>query len=64
LAPIDVRHERYCCPGCGSQVRTTFHDGLDGTGDRFAGHIVAPRTSVETAPKPMVTEAFYPVPFF
>jgi hypothetical protein len=65
LAPIDTRRERYACPGCGGQVRTTFHDGLAPAGAGFAGHILAPRGIVEREPAPSaIGQAFYPVPFF
>jgi hypothetical protein len=67
LAPIDTGRERYACPSCGGQVRTTFHDGLDAAGAGFAGHILAPRRIVEPQPAPtplVINEAFYPVPFF
>jgi hypothetical protein len=36
LAPIDTGKERYRCPGCGSQVRTTFHDNLANKADSWA----------------------------
>ncbi len=35
LAPIDTGKERYRCPGCGGQVRATFHG--------IAGHLLNPR---------------------
>jgi hypothetical protein len=40
--PIDARTERYRCPGCGGQVRATFHSGGPSP-ERFAGHLLAPR---------------------
>ncbi len=41
LALIDAGKERYRCPGCGGQVRATFHGKL-GEGGRIAGHLLNP----------------------
>jgi len=40
LARLDTRTERYRCPGCGGQVRATFHRGDRET--LIAGHLLRP----------------------
>ena len=40
-APIDTSRERYRCPGCGGQVRATFHGKPDRSGP-VASHLLAP----------------------
>jgi len=46
LAPIDAGKERYRCPGCGGQVRMTFH-GRPSKGGRSGGHSRGPEQTAE-----------------
>jgi hypothetical protein len=65
LDPLDTRSERYRCPGCGGQVRTTFHGDAVDFGKSFARHLLTPKSESEDAVAlAPIGEAFYPVPFF
>jgi hypothetical protein len=49
LAPIDAGKERYRCPGCGGQVRTTFH-GKPSKAGKIASHLLDPRQNRPSGP--------------
>jgi len=48
-APIDASTERYRCPACGGQVRTTFHGMPARDGEVIASHLLEVRGGPEFA---------------